>query len=120
MDFSLKGIVVVNIEQISSDYAVAPQVSAADVAELASAGYVTIICNRPDGEEPGQPPAADIAAACAAAGIGFHHIPVTGMPIPAEVIAEQRRIIHGSSGPVLAYCRSGQRSVAIFEASSRN
>jgi len=108
-----------NIKQISNEYAVASQISADDVAELAQAGFVNIICNRPDGEEPGQPSVADIAAACATAGIGFHHIPVTGMPIPAADIAEQRRIVDESSGPVLAYCRSGQRSVVIFEASSR-
>lgn len=104
-----------NMRQISKNYTVGPQISADDVAGLASEGFVHIICNRPDGEEPGQPPAADIAAACASAGIGFHYIPVVSMPVPAEDIAEQRRIVDESSGPVLAYCRSGQRSVVIFE-----
>jgi sulfide:quinone oxidoreductase len=49
-------------------------------------------------------------------GLGFHHIPVRGMPIPADDVAQHRRIINESTGPVLAYCRSGQRSVAIFQA----
>ena len=108
-----------NIKQISNDYAVAPQISTADVAELANAGFANIICNRPDGEDPGQPSAADIAESCSEAGIGFHHVPVTTMPVPPEVIAKQRRIVDRSSGPVLAYCRSGHRSVAIFEAFPR-
>ena len=104
------------LKQITKNYAVAPQISAADVAVLASAGFANIICNRPDGEEPGQTTAAEIAAACSKSGIGFHYIPVAAMPVPAEDSARQRRIIDESSGPVLAYCRSGQRSLVIFEA----
>ena len=107
-----------NISQITDDYAVAAQILPDDVAALAAKGFVTIICNRPDGEEPGQPSAAEIAAACDAAGLAFHHIPVSGMPIAVESIEEQRRLITNSDGPVLAYCRSGQRSQIIWSASA--
>jgi len=107
-----------NISQITDDYAVAPQILANDVAAIAAQGFVTIICNRPDGEEPGQPTAAEIAAACDVAGLAFHHLPVSGMPIAIEFIQEQRRLIIDSDGPVLAYCRSGQRSQVIWQASA--
>jgi uncharacterized protein (TIGR01244 family) len=107
-----------NISQITDDYAVAAQILADDVAAIAADGFVAIICNRPDGEEPGQPTAAEIAAACAAAGLAFHHIPVSGMPLAIELIQEQRRLISDSDGPVLAYCRSGQRSQFIWQASA--
>ena len=107
-----------NISQITDDYAVAPQILPDDVAALAAKGFVTIICNRPDGEEPGQPSAVEIAAACDAAGIAFHHIPVSGMPIAIEFIQEQRRLITDSAGLVLGYCRSGQRSQIIWQASA--
>ena len=107
-----------NFSQIADDYAIAPQILPDDVAALAAQGFVTIICNRPDGEEPGQPDAAEIAAACIAAGLAFHHIPVSGMPIAIEVIEEQRRLITNSDGPVLGYCRTGQRSQIIWSASA--
>jgi len=107
-----------NISQITDDYAVAPQIFPNEVTALAAQGFVTIICNRPDGEEPGQPSAAEIAAACDAAGLAFHHIPVAGMPIAVEFIQEQRRLITDSDGPVLGYCRSGQRSQIIWSASA--
>ncbi len=103
-----------NISKITHEYAVAPQVLPEEIAEIAAAGYVAIICNRPDNEEPGQPSAAEIASACQSAGISFHHIPVTMMPIPVADVAELRRIIDDSKGPVLGYCRSGQRSAAIW------
>ena len=107
-----------NISQITDGYAVAPQIFPDDIAVLAEHGFVTIICNRPDGEEPGQPSAAEIAAACDAAGLAFHHIPISGLPIAAENIQEQHRLITESDGTVLGYCRSGQRSQIIWSASA--
>lgn len=107
-----------DVKYIAKNYAVAPQISAAGVAWLAGAGFANVICNRPDGEEPGQPSAADIGAACSAAGIGFHHIPLTSMQVVTEDAARLQRVLDESPGPVLAYCRSGQRAVAIYEATS--
>ena len=107
-----------NITKLTDDYAVAPQIRLEEIATLAADGFVAIICNRPDDEEPGQPSAAEIAGACELAGLAFHHIPVTMMPIPATDVQEHRRIVDESDGPVLAYCRSGQRSVAIWQASA--
>jgi len=107
-----------NISHITDDYAVAPQIFPHDVTRLAELGFVAVICNRPDGEEPGQPTAAEIAAACDAAGLAFHNIPVSGMPIAVELIEKQRRLIADSDGPVLGYCRSGQRSQIIWSASA--
>jgi len=107
-----------NISQITDDYAVAPQIFPDDVTVLAAQGFVAIICNRPDGEEPGQPSAAEIEAACEAAGLAFHHIPVSVMPIAVESIQRQYRLITESDGMVLGYCRSGQRSQIIWSASA--
>lgn len=107
-----------NISRISDNYAVAPQILPDEVSEIAERGFVAIICNRPDGEEPGQPTIESIAAACAQAGLAFQYVPVTGVPIPQEAIAEHRRVVEQSGGPVLAYCRSGQRSLLIWQASA--
>jgi uncharacterized protein (TIGR01244 family) len=104
------------IARLTDNYAVAEQIQPADVAEIAAQGFVAVICNRSDNEEPGQPPAAAIAAACAGAGITFHHVPVAGMPIPEEAVQAHRGVIDSSDGPVLAYCRSGQRSMVIWQA----
>jgi sulfide:quinone oxidoreductase len=105
-----------NIFRITDDYAVSPQILPDDLAAIAAEGFIAIICNRPDGEEPGQPTAAEIAAAADRAGLAFHHIPVAGMPITDEAIEKQRRLIDDSSGPVLGYCRTGQRSQLIWQA----
>ena len=101
--------------QIADNYAVTAQIPPEAVSAIAGAGFVAIICNRPDDEEPGQPPAATIRAACEAAGIAFHHVPVSTTLTPESVLLH-RSIIESSGGPVLAYCRSGQRSSIIYEA----
>lgn len=106
------------ITRLAKNYAVAAQILPDNVASIAAEGFVAIICNRPDDEDPGQPTAAEVAAACAVAGLTFHHIPISGMPVAMDLIQEQYRLIKVSAGPVLAYCRSGQRSQFIWQASA--
>ncbi len=102
--------------QLTDDYFVAPQIQPADIDSIKQAGFTTVICNRPDNEDPGQATFHDIAAACSSHDIECHHIPVTGMPLAGADIARQHELIAASAGKTLAYCRSGQRSAMIFEA----
>jgi len=107
-----------NFSKITDNYAVAPQILPEDVTTIAEHGFVAVICNRPDGEDSGQPAVEDIAAACAEAGLAFHHVPFSGRSVPEEAIQEHRRLIEQYDGLVLAYCRSGQRSFVIWQASA--
>jgi uncharacterized protein (TIGR01244 family) len=102
-----------DFRRVTDHLSVAPQITVAEVAEAKAAGFTTLINNRPDGEEPGQPASAAIEAAARAAGLGYVHIPVRGMPGPAEVAA-QRDAIAAAEGPVLAFCRSGTRSITTW------
>jgi len=102
-----------DFRRITEDLSVAPQISLADVDAAARAGFRLIINNRPDGEEPGQPTSAEIAAAAAAAGLDYAHIPVRGGPTPGQV-EEERVLLSSAKGPVLAYCRSGTRSIVTW------
>jgi len=97
------------IVPLSQNYAVAGQITPDDVAEIAAQGYRAIMCNRPDHEEAGQPPFAEIAAAAEAAGLAVAYVPViSGRIIPADVEAFAAALAH-LPAPVLAYCRSGAR-----------
>jgi len=104
-----------NIRTIHQGFSVSTQILPADMVAIAAKGFRAIICNRPDGEDPGQPPAAEIAAAAAAAGLGFAHVPVcpgTETPDDAQAMA---RALAALPGPVLAFCRSGNRSVCLAQ-----
>ena len=102
-----------DFRRITDELSVAPQISLSDVEAAARAGFRLIINNRPDGEDPGQPPSAAMAAAAAAAGLAYAHIPVRGAPT-AEQVEEERRLLESAPGPVLAFCRSGTRSIVTW------
>lgn len=101
--------------KISDRFAVGPQIRDDEVVMIREAGYRVVICNRPDGEEPGQPSASDIAAACEAAGLPFHHLPVQGASLAPDLVEAFREIVDNADGPVFAYCRSGQRSAYLWQ-----
>lgn len=105
------------IYRLSETCAVASQIQPGDVAALAADGFTTIICNRPDGEDPGQPTSAAIAAECDAHSVAFHDIPIARSGLTMEMVESFRDAVETSTGHVLAYCRSGQRSSVIWQAS---
>jgi uncharacterized protein (TIGR01244 family) len=102
-----------DIRKVTETFSVAPQLTPADVAEVARLGFVKLINNRPDGEVPGQPTDAEMQAAARAAGMDYVSIPFAGRPSPdqARAVAEAA---DGASGPVLAFCRSGTRSITAW------
>jgi uncharacterized protein (TIGR01244 family) len=87
------------------------QLTVGDIDEAAALGIRLIVNNRPDGEERGQPPSAEIEAAAYAAGLHYRHIPIAGGFPPEEVEAMATAL---EEGPVLAYCRSGTRSTFLW------
>lgn len=71
---------------VSETFAVSAQLEPDDMRKIAEAGFGTVICNRPDGEEPRQPTVASVREAAEASGIAFHHIPVSGGEFPEVAI----------------------------------
>ena len=70
-----------------------------------------LINNRPDGEAPGQPTDAAMAAAAQAAGLEYLWIPIVGSPTPAQADAQVQA---AADGKTLAFCRSGTRSITAW------
>jgi sulfide:quinone oxidoreductase len=101
------------LKVIDETLAVAAQMQPEELAALAGQGFVAVICNRPDGEEPGQPMLDDMRAAAQAAGLAFHHLPVSGGLFPPAAVAAFGAIRRGTQGKVLAYCRTGTRAATL-------
>lgn len=91
-----------------------PQLTPDDVAAAAAQGFRTIIDNRPDGEEPGQPSAATIEAAAREHGIAFVHIPVDSGKIGDSEVDAMARALAEQPGPALGYCRTGTRVATLW------
>ncbi|MBD9373645.1 TIGR01244 family phosphatase [Rhizobium sp. ARZ01] len=90
------------------------QIRPKDVEALAAAGFTALINNRPDCEDFCQPRARAIAEAAAQAALSCEHIPVRSQDIAETTIRAFQRAIAASSGPVLAFCRSGTRSLTLW------
>ena len=71
------------ITPIAPDFSVSPQVRPEDMPAIAAAGFRSVLCNRPDGEEPGQPDAAALGHAALEQGLAFLHVPVASPDIAA-------------------------------------
>lgn len=93
-------------EQIS----VSGQIRPAEVERLRDDGIAMIINNRPDGEDPDQPHAAEIEAAAGNAGIAYRFVPVARGMGPSDIEDMVEAIEAAAGGKVLAFCRSGNRS----------
>ncbi len=91
-----------------------PQIRLSDLPAIAAAGYRSVISNRPDGEEPGQPTADQVAAAAREAGLEFAHVPVVGGRISEGDVAAFRHALDDLPGPVFGFCRSGTRTTMMW------
>ena len=99
---------------ITEGYAVSGQITLDEVADIKAAGFKSVICNRPDDEQPGQPSADSVKAAVEAAGLAFRYIPVISGQITGDNVDDQAKALDEMQGPVFAYCRSGARCTNLY------
>ena len=101
------------MKRLSDTVMVAGQIAPEEVGPLAEAGLKLIVNNRPDGEEPGQPPSAAIEAAAEAAGVAYAHIPIAA-GFSEDKVEALRDLLADAPGQVLLFCRSGTRSACLW------
>ena len=103
------------ILKLSENLYISPQLSEADAAQAAKLGIKSGICNRPDGEEAGQPAFAQVQQWLTDNGIGeTTHQPVTAPNINATDVNNFHILLENSATPILAYCRTGTRSALLW------
>ena len=105
------------LRPLSPTVSVSAQLSPDVMPALAASGFGRVVNNRPDGEEPGQPPSAAMEAAARDAGLTFAWIPVSGLPGPDQVAAVAELL--ADSVPTVMFCRSGMRSAAAWAMAER-
>ncbi len=91
-----------------------PQIGLPEVAEAKALGVTLIVNNRPEGESEDQVPGDEIAAAAKAEGIEYLAIPITHAGFADHQVTAMADALQRSTGPVLAYCRSGTRSTLLW------
>ena len=103
--------------RLSEQLVTAPQVRAEDLREIAASGFVGIINNRPDEEAPDQPSSLELEAEAKRVGLAYWHVPVVPGAMTDTEVSAFAAAVDEADGPVLAFCRTGNRSAALWKAS---
>jgi uncharacterized protein (TIGR01244 family) len=107
-----------NFRQIDKDFAVAGQITPQQIEAVAAAGFKSIVCARPDNEEPGQPSFAIIEKAAKEKGLEAVYIPISG-GIGEGALIRMEKALKELPKPMFGYCRSGARAGSLYSATLR-
>jgi len=108
------------MRQLSEHLRTAAQLSSDEVKALAAQGVKTLICNRPDGEEEGQPSAESMRTLAESLGMNWYFLPVVSGQVMDEQGDEFGEILAQAEAPVVAYCRTGARCGCLWALSLRH
>ncbi len=101
-------------KQLEEDFFVSGQVSRESLEQAVALGITRLINNRPDGEEAGQPSHREVSAWAGELGLEYHFIPLVPGRLTAEVLEQFSKVVKCDEGRVLASCRTGTRSCALW------
>lgn len=102
-------------KKLADTLTVCGQITPAQVAEIAKAGFHSIVCHRFDEEDMGQADFEVIAHAAKAHGLVAVHQPVASGHVTEQDGAKFAQIYEGLPKPVFAYCRSGTRCAKLWD-----
>lgn len=108
-----------DLRTLDDRVAVSGQLTPADMKDVAAAGYVAVVNNRPDGEALfGQPRTADLKDAAAKVGLVFLDLPFSGPRASPDQVRALVSLLAERDGKVLAFCKSGMRSALLWGAAA--
>ena len=109
-----------DIRPLDKALSASPQITPQDLPAIAAQGFRSVISNRPDGEEPGQPTADALRQAAEAAGLAFAHVPVVSGAISDQDVADFREALADLPKPVFGFCRTGTRTTTLWALANPN
>jgi uncharacterized protein (TIGR01244 family) len=108
-----------SLQQLDDRVAVSGQLEPGDMKDVAGAGFVAVVNNRPDGEAMfGQPRTADLKRAAEQAGLVFLDLPFSGPRATPDQVRALATLLAERDGKVVAFCKSGLRSTLLWGAAS--
>ena len=109
-----------SIKRIDEFFSVSGQIAPTDLPSLAALGFASVICNRPDHEGgPDQPDHVAMQQAAQALGLSFAYLPVLTTGATPGQAQQLQDLLRELPKPVLAYCRTGNRSSKLYDAATQ-
>jgi uncharacterized protein (TIGR01244 family) len=110
---------MIRLTRITPQFAVTGALQEGDFAEIAAAGFKSVLSNLPDGESGAHLGSRREAELVARAGLAFRHVPTTKADLFTDrVVDGVGDALRELPGPVLAHCASGQRSAVAWAAAA--
>lgn len=105
--------------KVNDQFALAGQLSKNDILNFTQQGYKAFMCNRPDGEGgDSQPAHAALAEVAKSQGAKFYYLPMNPWDEPDDALCQAfAAIFNEAPKPLLVFCRTGNRSGILYEAS---
>lgn len=107
-----------NIKTVTPLISVSPQIMPEDIKALKELGIKSIVCNRPDGEGSDQPTFKEIELEAQKYGLPCLYAPAVSGKVTEQNVDEFKDALTKLPAPVLAYCRTGTRSITLWAMSS--
>ncbi len=101
--------------ELASQVYASGQLFEQDLRLAAKQGVRSIVNNRADDESVGQPSSADLAKVAEELGIAFVHFPVESNSLTRQDVEDFARIRDDLERPLILFCRSGARSMRLWE-----
>lgn len=99
---------------LTEQIAVAAQLQPEDLQRAQAAGFKSIINNRPDFEEAGQPENGLMRSTAERLGLEYHFLPVLSGDLTDDDVEEFGRLLPQLELPALMFCRSGTRCTHLW------
>lgn len=107
------------LNKVSETLTISEQLTVADITQLHALGYRSILCNRPDEECTELAQFTDIRRKAVEYGIECRYCPVAPTAVSPKTAEEFGKVLSELPQPVLAYCRSGKRSISLWALSAK-
>ncbi len=107
-----------NFIQLNNQVSASGQITVDDIAFLKDAGIELLVCNRPDDEDVGQTPFAEIEQAAQEAGLKTDLLAFSSYQISNEDRDQLVKLIE-SGQKIHLYCRSGSRSRRLWRTANK-
>lgn len=102
------------LKQLNTEFLLSDQITQHDIEKIAEKGIKTILCNRPDGEGSDQPNIIEIHHVAAQYDIAVEYLPVISGQVTDEQAQAFKATYQNAKKPLLAFCRTGTRSITLW------
>lgn len=104
------------IKRITHSFAISALISPKDIRAIHTAGFKSLMCNLPLDDADAPDNTQEIEEIAGHHGITFYMLPLESADFSPTKLKTFGEFVQNTTGPLLAYCRSGERCADLLKA----